>query len=67
MSKQEFLAGLAALYRVANRADRETCENWTRPEMAGTAGCAGFDSVLRGMVKCGAISEVEKTAFYDSL
>lgn len=68
MSKQQFLARLADLYRVGNIADHESNPNdWTKPEMAGPLVCQHFDQMLRDLVKGGVISEEEHQTFIDTL
>lgn len=68
MTKQEFLANVAKLYRVGNRADSEDDpqrEEWTKHAMAGEACCAALDMMLVEMVRCGAITSEERQEFFD--
>ena len=69
MTKQQFLSHVAALYTVGNLSDSdsERREDWTRPEMAGSACCSALDSMLRAMVNAGALSSDERQEFYDNL
>ena len=64
MSKAEYMALLARIYRAANRPYETT---WMPPAMAGDAGCGAIDQKLRAMVRAGAITEDERQAFYDTL
>lgn len=69
MTKAQYLAQLANLYRVANASDNDSNENadWTMGSMAGNAGCAGFDKILREMKEHGILTDDEVQAFYDNL
>jgi len=67
MTKADFLSHVQAIYRVANRADADTREPWTKPRMAGGAGCRSLDAMLNAMVECGAISPEDHQELYDTL
>ena len=70
MTKAEFLASMAKLYRFCNaqdHADAPERADWTVPEMAGTAGCAKFDQMLRELVQRGVLTEAEHQTFIDTI
>lgn len=69
MTKPEFLAHVAAIYRVGNRSDSDSAERetWTKPEMAGEACCAALDAMLHAMVRAGALSAEELQQLHDTL
>lgn len=70
MTKSEYLTKLRGLYIVANRSDHDekpAGEAWTKPAMAGQAGCAAIDHIITQMVVCGAMTADERDNFYDEL
>jgi hypothetical protein len=68
ISKEDFLAKLADLYRIGNVADHETNPNaWAVPSMAGDACCNPIDRMLDNMRKRGVLTAEEQQAFYDNL
>tara|TARA_R110002020_G_scaffold39043_1_gene116733 strand:+ start:776 stop:1180 length:405 start_codon:yes stop_codon:yes gene_type:complete len=68
-SKKDFIAKVAALYRIANMSDSDNPERprWVKPAMAGEAGCAALDTMLRAMLACGALTADEHQEFYDNV
>lgn len=66
MTKQEFLASMAKMYRVANLADSDIREDWTSPDMARTV-CSRFDRMLDDMIESGVLTADERQAFIDDL
>lgn len=69
MTKAQFLAHVAAIYRLGNLSDSDSPDraDWTRPEMAAGACCGALDDMLRAMVECGALTADEKQELYDTL
>lgn len=73
MTKQEFLAHVAALYRVGNLSDSDSKEreDWTRPAMAAQACCGALDDMLREMLRemraAGVLTADEHQRFYDDM
>ena len=67
MTKQEFIATLAKLYRVGNASDSDNRETWTHPNMAGGACCRLLDEMTRKLEDCGVLSAEERQALYDTL
>ena len=69
-SKRAFLAHIAALYRVCNRADHDTqpeAEQWLPAGFAGQYGAGHLDALLRDMLDCGTLSADEHARFYDDM
>ena len=66
-TKEAFLKHVTAIYRIGNLSDSDNRPSWTKPEMAGLAGCSALDSMLREMETCGALSADERQAFYDNM
>lgn len=69
MTKAQFLAHVAALYRVGNLSDSDSPERevWTKPAMSGNACCATLDTMLRTMVTEGILTVEECQNFYDDM
>lgn len=69
MTKAQFLAMFAAMYRVGNRADSTDgkLEDWTKPAMAGKACCALLDQMGRELVACGAVTQDELDEMFANL
>lgn len=69
MNADQFLATIASLYRVANRADSDSParETWTHPAMAGDACCAHLDTIVCRMLAVGVITQEQFDQFYTDL
>lgn len=67
MTKAQYLKSLKTLYRAANMADSEHKDAWMKAAMAGNAGCAGFDKIVKSMLDCGAITQADFDDFYADL
>lgn len=70
MTKEQFIEGIKALYRVANASDSKdnaSFEPWTKPEMASRACCRHLDRMLHDMAEAGAITQEERQTIYDTI
>ena len=69
MIKAAYMQHITALYRAANMSDSDNPERaaWMKPAMAGEAGCAALDKMLRAMLENGVLTSDEHQAFYDNL
>lgn len=68
MTKAEFLAQVATLYRALNTADSDRPGgDWMVPSMAGSAGCSNLDIMLNNMVRDGALTGSELQSLHDTL
>lgn len=69
MTKPEFLAHVAALYRVGNYSDSDSPQRevWTVPAMAGLACCQHLDAMLWTMKREGVLTQDEIQEFHDTL
>ena len=67
MTKNEAIAALKALYRVANASDSDHgVADWTKPQMSG-AFCRALDTAFRELKDAGVIDSDEHQAIYDTL
>lgn len=68
MTKDKFLANLAAIYRVANMSDSDNPQRpeWVHHEMAATV-CQPLDKIMQALEACGVIDADERQSFYDDL
>lgn len=68
MSKQEYLAHLQAVYRIANLSDSDSPKraDWLDADAAGHQ-CRPIDKMIQALEDKGLISQDERRAFYDNL
>lgn len=68
MTKQEYLAHLQAVYRVANLSDSDSPDkvDWLDADAAAHQ-CRPIDKMLHELRARGIISDDERQAFYDTL